>query len=189
MSDGPHRSLIMHKVWKKVAEYADRPAYSQEEVSEAMSRALIHDWKVEVPENLLVSMSSVLTERTNSLFVEERAHQLEQLGRAVAGSTFGRVILDIAISHVYAGGSGMNVVVEAVIGALSDRAARSARQIEEHYRRNSNIRRTVDIRARIEEATATVPFEQLAQRLLGIENPQQSRTVTDRSGLDDGVGI
>ena len=50
---------------------------------------------------------------------------------------FGNAFLDHAIEATYRGLSGTEALREAVSNALSNRAARGARQVEEHYYRKS----------------------------------------------------
>ncbi|MGE3712096.1 MAG: hypothetical protein AB7G35_20820, partial [Hyphomicrobiaceae bacterium] len=45
MSDGPHRSLIMSKAWKRLAERADIKAFDPAEVCAAVPTALAEDWR------------------------------------------------------------------------------------------------------------------------------------------------
>ena len=40
MSDGPHRSLPMRRGWKHVAERGDKPAFTTEDIAEAIVPAL-----------------------------------------------------------------------------------------------------------------------------------------------------
>src|SRR5665213_3350572 len=48
MSDGPHRSLPMHRAWREVSKRADQATYTASDVCEAMPDAIIGSWKNEV---------------------------------------------------------------------------------------------------------------------------------------------
>ena len=66
-----------------------------------------------------------------------------------AGPGIGRVILDHAIFAAERGKSGKDGLLEAVRNGLTDRAARGARQVEEHYCRKSSTPRAQRVRVRI----------------------------------------
>jgi hypothetical protein len=73
--------------------------------------------------------------------------------------------------------------------ALIDRAARGARQVEEHYCRNSTMSRAIDTRSRIDQAISASPIEALARQLLKMEVRRSERPALRQQGLDDGVRL
>jgi len=185
MSDGPHRSLPMRLGWKRVAECGDNRAFVSEEVSEAIVPALEQDCHAEMAEPFLDALWRAFCGREPALFEVSIGQELQAL-RQSAGPGIGRVILDHAILVADAGKSGKAGLLEAVRNGLTDRAARGARQVEEHYYRKSNTPRAQRVRARIEKAVGGAAIDGLARRLLKIEHGPAIR-VTMHQGLDDGV--
>ena len=186
MSDGPHRSLPMRRAWKRVAERSDKRAFASEEVSEAIVVALEQDCRQEMPAPFLDAAWRIFSDPEPSLFVVQIAPQLEAL-RQMAGSGLGRVVLEEAILVAERGMTGRAGLVDALRNALLDRAAKGARQIEEHYCRESNTPRARHVRARIEDAIGSAVIDGLARRILQVESTPGLPRVTMQQGLDDGV--
>lgn len=188
MSDGPHRSLRMSRGWKKLAERADNKAYAPEEVRDALPDALEQDWRSEVPNSVLRHVHDILGDNQSSLFGEQRAERLEALRREAAGYALGSALIDHAIDAAMRGRSGDEALRDAASGALLDRAARGARQVEEHYCRESTLNRATDVRARIESGVAQLDINEIAGRLVGTDKSERPRPVK-QTGLDDGVQL
>lgn len=184
MSDGPHRSLPMRRGWKRVAECGDNYAFAPEEVSQALIPALEEDCRDEMTSEFINAFHGLY----NSLFRDQLESELESL-REAAGSGIGRVVLDHAIQRAARGETGFDAPVKAIVDALTDRAARGARQVEEHYCRKST-ERAHGVRARIEEGIghANSAIEGLARRVLKID-PGSSPRSQKQQGLDDGVRL
>lgn len=185
MSDGPHRSLPMRQGWRRLAECGDNHAFAPDEVSEAIIPALEQDCRAEMAESFLDGLWRIFCGRESALFEVSISQELQVL-RQVTGPGIGRVILDHAILAADRGKLGKDGLLEAVRNGLTDRAARGARQVEEHYYRESSTPRAQRVRARIEKAIAGAPVEGLARRILKIEDGPAAR-LTIRQGLDDGV--
>jgi hypothetical protein len=188
MSDGPHRSLPMPRGWKRLAECGDNRAFAPDEICKAIIPALEQDCHNEIAPAFLDPFRSVFLDQESFLFKDQMGPQLEAL-RANAGCGIGRLILEHAIQTAERGGTGMEGLVEATTNALTDRAARGARQVEEHYCRKSSAPRAQKVRARIEEAIGGAAIKGLARQVLKIDQrPSSSRTLRQR-GLDDGVRL
>jgi hypothetical protein len=185
MSDGPHRSLPMGKAWKRVAARSDKRAFASEEVAEAIAVALEQDCRRELPAAFLDAAWRIFTDPEPPLFIVQIAPQLEAL-RHIAGSGLGRVVLEESILAAERGKSGRAGLEEALTNALTDRAAKGARQIEEHYCRESTTPRACHVRGRIEEAIGGAVVVGLARRILQVESMPGPR-LTVQQGLDDGV--
>jgi len=189
MSDGPHRSLKMRRGWKKVAEYADKGAFAHEEIGAAIASACLQDAREELPDAVARCVREVFGGQQDSLFREQKVLQLEALRRLTAGQGFGQVFLDCAIQVASTGPAGSDAAVEAAENALEIWGARHARQIEEHYCRESTTRRAANVRSRIEEANRGAGGAGLARQLLKLDDAHKGRASQRKSGLDDGVGL
>ena len=189
MSDGPHRSLPMRPGWKRVAEYGDNRAFAPQEVCNAIPAALEEDCRAEMAPRFLDAYCDVFRNQESSLFKDQVAPQLEAL-RGLAGLGMGRVVLDHAIQLCESGETGTNAAVKAVADALTDRAARGARQVEEHYCRESTQPRADHVRSRIEEGIGSsgAGIETLARKVLKLDAGSPTRPAKQQ-GLDDGVRL
>lgn len=189
MSDGPHRSLNMPRGWKKLAERADNRAYAPEEVRDALPTALEQDWRAEVPDSLRRQVREILGDSQDSLLDDGRAERLEALRRQSAGHALGNTFLDYAIQAAERGLAGDEALREAVGNALSDRAASAARQVEEHYCRESTQRRAAHVRARIEAGVTQCDLAGIVGRVVGTDRTGGPRGPAKRTGIDEGVRL
>ena len=188
MSDGPHKSLPMLPGWKRVAKCGDNIAFAPEEIGKAIVRALQQDCNHEIGPEFLLAIRGVFTDHESSLFKDRMAPQLDAL-RDTAGHGMGRIVLEHAIETAERGKTGNEGLEEAMTNALTDRAARGNRQVEEHYCRETNAPRAKKVRNRIEEAIGVAGISGLARQILKIEpRPPSSRKLRQK-GLDDGVKI
>ena len=187
MSDGPHRSLNMRPGWKQFAERADKKAYAPEEVCDAIPKALEQDWRAEVPESLTRQIRAIMGDTQSSLFGDQRIEKLEALRSGIAGYPLGGVVLDCAIRAAANGKTGDEAVLEAAFAALTDRAARGIRQVEEHYCRASTHNRGMNVRERMDSGLAQTDVAAIAENLIGTNKTVQPRTSANKAGLDDGV--
>jgi hypothetical protein len=97
-------------------------------------------------------------------------------------------VADFTAQLLAEGKSGGDAVCEAMKLALHDRALRNARQIEEHYCRESSNRRAADVRSRIESAITRAGLDALAQRLA--QQPAASTAAPPKhQSIDDGVTL
>ena len=187
MSDGPHRSLNMPRGWKKLAERADNKAFASEEVRDALPEALEQDWRAEVPDRLCDKARDIFDNKQSSLFGDQ-ANRLEALRRETAGYNLGNAFLDYAIQAAAQGRSGDEALKHAAGKALSDRAVRGARQVEEHYRRKSTQGRAAHVRQRIETGVTQSDIASVAGRVAGIDKSERPGRA-QQTGLDDGVQL
>ncbi len=188
MSDGPHRSLAMPPGWKRVAERSANVAFSSDEISKALIPALEQSCRAEMTPELIDGVRVVLEAQEASLFKDDVRPKLEAL-RKVAGCGIGRTFLDNVIQLSPQGAAELNDFATAMTAALRDRAARGARQIEEHYCRKSTTPRAQNTRARIEQSIAGTPIEGLARQISKLDARDSARATLRQEGLDDGVRI
>ena len=189
MSDGPHRSLKMPRGWKKLAECADKKAYAPEEVRDALPAALEQDWRAEVSDRLCRQVGEILGESQSSLFGDQRTERLEALRRDTAGYNLGNAFLDYAIQAAERGRTGDVALREAAGKALSDRAASGARQVEEHYHRETTQRRAAHVRGRIEAGVTQCDMAGIAGRVVGTDRTGGPRRPAKQTGIDEGVRL
>jgi hypothetical protein len=79
---------------------------------------------------------------------------------------------------------------DALKSALNDRAAKGARQVEEHYFRESSAPRAQRVRERIEEGIRGADIGGLARKILGVDRSSPAvRPSLRQEGLDDGVKL
>lgn len=188
MSDGPHRSLPMRRGWKRVAECGDNLAFAAEEIGKSIISALEQDCCEEIDQQFLEGMCGIFRDQKQSLFKDQMRPQLETM-RQNAASGIGRVILEHAIQVADTGGCGIEGLIEATTNALTDRAGRGARQVEEHYDRKSTKPRAQRVRARIEEGIGCASIKEFARELLKIEPRPTAPRKLKQQGLDDGVRL
>ena len=189
MSDGPHKSLKMRRGWKRLAEVADNQNFTSDEVCERLPKALERDWRLEVPDSLCKEIRSILNQDQDSLFGDPRPSQLESLRREAAGFPLAGVFLDCAIEAASNGMTGDTALREAACNSLIDRSARSTRQVEEHYRRESTDGRAIRVRERFEGAIVQSDFTSMAGYLTGIDKGRRAPAPQKRTALDDGVPL
>ena len=189
MSDGPHRSLKMPRGWKKLAERADNKVYAPVEVRDALPAALEQDWCAEVPDMLRREVWEILGDRQSSIFSDQRSQRLEGLRRETAGHNLGNVFLDYAIQAAERDRCGNEAVEEAIAQTLSDRATRGARQVEEHYYRESTEHRAADVRKRIEDGVTQLDMTGIAMELSETGRIKGPRRPPKHTGINEGVRL
>lgn len=188
MSDGPHRSLPMPPRWKRVAERCANTAFSEEEITNALVPALQQDCQSELSPELIDGIRGVFDDQGSSLFKEDPRQRFEAL-RDVAGCGIGVTLLDNVMELSPSGAAEFNDLARAMTAALEDRAARSARQIEEHYYRKSTTPRALNTRARLDHSIAASPLAALARQILKLDEKPATRQTIRMQGLDDGVRL
>lgn len=181
MSDGPHRSLPMRPHWKRVAERADNRNFTVAAVNDALLPTLSEECRIELSADFIGSFAGIY----GTLFKQDIETQLEGL-RSEAGMGLGRTVLDYALQLAASGETGPDAASKALAAALADRSVRCARQIEEHYCRESNEPRALNVRQRIEQALSS-GMDGLARQILKLQPRSVGRTPRKQQGLDDGV--
>jgi hypothetical protein len=188
MSDGPHRSLDQRPKWKKAAEYADKGAFTREDVMNASEAALTDDWRIDVPQNLARSVCEIFGGQ-KSLFRDQTTSDLDALRRLHAGHGMGQLLIDCALQLASKGKSGPEAAVEAAANTLAVWSSRHTRQIEEHYCRKASQRRADNVRTRLEDGISSVQHGALARQLLKLDGGAAPQKPQKQTGLDDGVTL
>ena len=188
MSDGPHRSLNMNRPWKRVAEYADNGAYLLTEVGEAFLPALAQSCRDEVSEEVWRELKRIFGNTQPRLFEDHNVQEIEALRSVVAGP-LGCSLVENAVRAASKGSNDLNALVEVTTQALLQRAARGIKQVEEHWYRNSNGKRTEHVRQRLENALNKAALETLARQCLDISVASKASRPSKKRDLDDGVQL
>lgn len=188
MSDGPHRSLPMRKGWKKLAERGDGKLHTVEQVRDAVPVALADDWRDERCDDFMKHVKRVLlgTDQ-NTLFKPYKDETVDAL-RKLPGSGYPmrRILVDTLVRAVEDGHTGERAMLQGAADALAIRCSAGARQVEEHYLRDSNERRAADVRTRIEEGASQSDFNAMARQFCKLEKASPPNKY---DGLDEGVSI
>ncbi len=188
MSDGPHKSLPMHRTWKKVAERADNAACVPEEIRDALLPALAQDWTSNVPDELIHGIEAVLRDQPD-LFPDQKLLRLESLRPITAGHRNARLLLDCAMEQAATNDGAGDLALDAATSALAILAAGGAHQVEEHYCRKSTNPRARKVRSGIEDGIAITPLQDLARQLLKRDSGPAPRSAPKKRGLDEGVKL
>ena len=188
MSDGPHRSLPMKRKWQFVAERADKDAHGIDEISIALIPALEGDCRDEITPGFIESIRKIYAEQDTLLFKHDINAQVKAL-RVNAGSGIGRRIIENVVRLSPDKEAGLDALVKALSYALTERAARCNRQVEEHYLRESTASRANNVRSRLEQGLAGAPIEALARQILKIDSCRPSHKSVKRHDLDEGPKI
>jgi hypothetical protein len=178
----------MRQGWKRVAEGGANANFTTEQIAAAIGPALEQDCRAELDSGFLDDIRALFDTQENSLFKDDIRPHLEGL-HAKAGSGIGRVFLDNVAQLSEKGQADLDALARAMTAALIDRAARGARQVEEHYLRKTTTPRAQDTRARIEQSIGLTPIESLARQILKMETRSAPRPALRLEGLDDGVRL
>lgn len=187
MSDGPYRSLKLPSQWKKVAQYAENDAFTEDQICDAVGPALANDWRSGDLDLMARVIGEIVDGQQTSLFGQ--LDQLEALAQASAGNGLRQILIHCAMQRVDAGDVGSAAVEGATADALAIWASRHTRPIEEHYCREWDSSRAGDVRARIEGGFAATNYDSIARQLLGTEAPARLRSPSKRDSVEEGPSI
>lgn len=187
MSDGPHRSLPMKSAWKGLAMRADNANFSQEDVSDAMHRAVRGDFRNEVSAQQITALNRIFNSSQGSLPIPEMALQsLKEVEHLSRGSVFGTNLHMWAVHMAESGRMDRAALHEAVGNAALERVYGGVRHVTEHYLRKSSLGRADKVAGRLEGTAASLSSAQLGDHLL---NPQPRGRRLNHADLDDGVPL
>jgi len=178
----------MRRGWKHVAERGDKPAFTTEDIAEAIVPALDGDCRAEVRPEFLDALTETFSEQDSSLFpihIESRLALMAEDARC----GLERSILENAIYNAEHGATGFDALESAAVDALIDRGMRGLLQVEEHYCRKSNQSRAQRVRERIQAGLGFADIKGFVRRLLRLDPRPTFRTPTKHDGLDEGVRL
>jgi len=188
MSDGPYKSLPMSRAWKRLAEFAQNDNFEPGHIAEAASKALMRDWRANVPASLIAGVREVFCGSQSALFSEQGAEQLRAMGEQTDNRTFARLFLDCAVLRMESGRMGEAGLVEAAENAMLARGARGVRQVEEHYFRKSSASLAKSVRGRLEQGVSSTDLASCARVLLKVSPPTHRQSLRHQ-GIDEGVPL
>lgn len=189
MSDGPYKSLAMSRAWKRLAEFAQNDNFEPGHIAEAASRALMRDWRANVPAGLIAAVRKVFCGSQSTLFNEQLAEQLRAMGEQTGNRAFARLFLDCAVLRTESGQTGEVGFVQAAADSLLARGARGVRQVEEHYLRKSSASTAKSVRGRLEHGVTSADLASCARVLLKVSPSPTRRPSLRHQGIDEGVPL
>ena len=184
MSDGPHKSLPMKPRWKRVAERASKPAYTAEQVHEAVDVALREDWRAEVSKAFRSALD-IAVDAEGSLFADQAKRNVEELGRKFASPLQSAIIGEV-VGALEMGLRDRLALEAGVAGALAQRGYRAARQIEEHLVRETG-RAVPGLRDRLQGAVSQDRIRDAAKDLLS--GSRRRARPSRQDGIEDGPAL
>lgn len=187
MSDGPYKSLPMAPWWKKVAQAAENPAHSPEELRDLLVEAAARDMRRSLPCQLVREVFNALESSASDLFGDPKS-SLAGLEDSAVGP-MARLFMDAVARQCVRDGLDPEAAVKnAIMETAADGALCGVRQVEEHYRREAKPDSSDAVRNRLLGARCTADFSGLkVDRNTG--SIASSGQVIRRSGLDDGVDL
>lgn len=189
MSDGPYKSLPMKPRWRHAAKCVYKEAFSQYEIVESVTRASHADWRAEVRQALVASVTGIVAPvGQQALFADQVLSDLAVLRggcKSPLEASFVRNVTDA----VATGRTGGDAVQFAAEEALSDRLLCNYRQVEEHVRRDDSIRNAEFVRVRFEAAHDQIDLRALARAALRTGEPLARRSRAQFSDLEAGVTL
>lgn len=190
MTDGPHKSLPMKPVWRKVAERAWNPTFSSEQLGEAIPRALLQ----ECDPAIVRMVALALTTSDQGTLFEESPHELAMRVNAVRsrcpGSMFGNNLIDATVYEIWKASPGSPNLRIAVQVALQETASGAFRGIEEHGLRKEGLATANTLRQRLDAAKVCIDYGLIQDQLMSpSKNGNAFKSVPKRTGLDEGVSL
>ena len=185
MIDGPHRSLLLGRHWKKFALHVDKKAYSLEERCQSLSVAV----KKEFSSSVLTAVRDVLDEIERGLpSIVNPVERIEAIRKDCPGSIANNLFIDCVTCELLKGCTGQKVIRDALKSASGEITHAHLRSIEEHYCREEEGMRTIDsLRGRMDETVQETNFDSIALEL--IENLGSKKNVQEpskRVGIEEG---
>ncbi|KQV41236.1 hypothetical protein [Rhizobium sp. Root1204] len=193
MSDGPHKSLPLRPRYRKLAEWASKPAFAITQLCEAAEAALLRDATIELAPAMRQFMSIVDGNDLFSRLPDLVQGQLSQLRDDPAIQPLAASAIECAQMAVHAGLNGRDAVREAVATALTERLSANSRSSEEHYLVKEGRGASLDIRVRLAQTVdamdANGSFSRMALSIIGDTSATVLRAPSVHDGLDEGVPL
>ncbi len=189
MSDGPHRSLPMGRRWKKLAKWADNRSFSVDDLCELRDSAIMGEFKREVSDMLMSELRDILSSSGQGSLFAPSSDEIENLRMYACGSPVGNLLLDCAIDAVNAGASGEAALAAACNETANEIFNRHGRGMAEHYQRETGAKRASHFQSRIQSVQNGRSMDALVKCIVQGGRAMVIRAPTQRTGLDEGVGL
>lgn len=160
MSIGPYLCLSMPKVWRDVAELAQKPAFGDQECGASMRAALDYQLKRDVGKEALMAFWDTLCQTAQEDFsMDQICAKLDTMRDDYPPSGFMDSIVEQTQVALSEGKTGERAFIEGMTRAAQDHAASYARAIEEWcYRALQNskgLRQASKVRRNLKRASQT----------------------------------
>ena len=188
MSDGPHRTLPMNRLWKKILELAGNKACSMEVIHQKLGYAL----KKEMSRFVLKTVYGILDETNRGLpFPEDQNSELVQrfdfLREKCRGAVSVEILLDNAIMAAANARGTERMFEEAVKNSQEEILDAHVRSMEEHCFRKPDGKDPFFIRDRLYEIRETADISSLASETVSeVRSETMWKRPPDKTGLDEG---
>lgn len=188
MSDGPHRSLPMERLWKGFAKRAETKLLPIDEVSRRGERALLAALRKDLPRPVLRDVEQCLANRQTLLNGNAASLALlEQLKRTHQEGRLSGPFIDFAILATLDGQHGERAACEALRRLVDYEADNRRRQIVEHYLRSSWSGTPAALQ-RVDSALAALDSKKLAAKVIG-RGDEVALKPSPKASLEDGVPV
>lgn len=188
MSDGPHRTLPMNRLWKKILELAGNKACSMEVIHQKLGYVL----KKEMSRFVLKTVYGILDETNRGLpFPEDQNSELVQrfdfLREKCRGAVSVEILLDNAIMAAANARGTERMFEEAVKNSQEEILDAHVRSMEEHCFRKPDGKDPFFIRDRLYEIRETADISSLASETVSeVRSETMWKRPPDKTGLDEG---
>lgn len=186
MSDGPHRSLLLRRYWKKALERGENHAFSSKEICEPLALATKKEFSKEI---LGIIIREIGNEMNATLpFPDERVQRLEDLRTECRGSVADNTLIECVIEAVLEGQDPGQAVSNGLKNAAEEVTNAHLRSMKEHCLRKTDPRTAYLISDRMYEAAGKMDFSAVASDIISeIESgTSNSKKLRKKPGLEEG---
>lgn len=185
MSDGPYKSLLLPKRWKKVAEYLHKDAFEACDVLEKAQKALHRDAVLCGHKELVQALLKELyPDGQAPLFLDDSVRKLVSLREQLPADQFTDSLMRNLISKASNGQIGVDGFVGAVTSALHDSFGSKLYAFQEHYHIEGTNNQIRKMKEQCNEALSAANFSKLADVFIN-KLPISSISSTKQKNRED----
>jgi hypothetical protein len=185
MSDGPWKTLKMSEGWRSVAKLAEMAASSPEEIIPRIESAITKDLR-EISRPLILALRQLFGEDQQVSLPLNEPQRFAALRAYSYENPLGALLISYACMLASEGWQGTDGAREAVTRTVKERISCAVRQIDEHHHRESGDGNQSGVGECLIAGTTHVAFEDIANRLLGIDGTRRRHDDQRFRGVDDG---
>lgn len=189
MTDGPHKSLPLHRRYKVMMERATKRAYTVTEIQEAQRSALVWEFQ-RVPVAKIRSAIAAETENVVVFDSDGLVARLESIRDCHPGSSIVGDIVGELVADALSGCPTEEALVRAVESAIESHCERVGRQMEGHFLKKAGSRGVSEMRERLKLASDEHAVKAISAEILS--STKASHTAGElekKSGIDDGISL